>query len=143
MRRLLIIPLILVCSLCYAEANSRLMEFDFGKIPNTEVVTHKFEIKEDIMNVVSLCDDLKVAIQKEKVIADYPIFSTMIDIEFDPQGYVGQTFQDIILVSKDYKIIRYRIKAFVQTPKEIEKESSKQLEIEKNVTFELKPSRSR
>ncbi|UCC95636.1 MAG: DUF1573 domain-containing protein [Candidatus Omnitrophota bacterium] len=94
---------------CYAQENSQMIEFDFGEIAHSRRVAHRFEFDEEIKSAVSLCECIQAEVYRDEVASKY-----IVEVEFDPQEYRGQTTQEILLLDSKHSIIRLRITAFVK-----------------------------
>ncbi|RKY33576.1 MAG: hypothetical protein DRP68_01940 [Candidatus Omnitrophota bacterium] len=107
------IILVFIYSICFAQEKERLIEYDFGEISQECVVKHKFQIEKRIKNGVALCECVQVKVYKEKQNLKNSFYT--VEIEFNPQGYKGDTIQDVLRVDEENNWIRLRIKAFVKS----------------------------
>jgi len=93
--------------------------WDFGIINKNEIVTHDFEIKNNltrtliIKDVTTSCGCTASAAKKKKLA---PGESTQVKVEFNSKGYQGGTTQFVYVSTDDplNPILKFTIKAFVQ-----------------------------
>jgi hypothetical protein len=102
---------------------SPIIEYDFGKIPHTDIVQHAFEFPQEFKSIVALCDCVKVALYRIRD-PDRGLLS-VVRVEFDPYDYIGAVQQDIILIDTNDKRMIIRLKALVQVPSAKETKNQK------------------
>ena len=103
----LIFVVVYFLSSCFAQDLDKVIEYDFGKVASATIVNSDFELQEQTKSVTSLCECLKVQLKEYQD-------KQMIQIEFNSLGYQGQFQQEILLVNKDDKVVRLKIKAFIE-----------------------------
>ncbi len=93
--------------------------WDFGFIKKDEIVTHDFEIKNNlpgaltIKDVTTSCGCTVSAVRKKALT---PGESTQVTVQFNSKGYKGETSQFVYVNTDDplNPILKFTIKAFVQ-----------------------------
>ncbi len=93
--------------------------WDFGIIKQNEIVSHDFEIKNNltrtlaIKDVTTSCGCTASAAKKKKLA---PGESTQVKVDFNSKGYKGETSQFVYVSTDDplNPILKFTIKAFVQ-----------------------------
>lgn len=94
-----------------ADNEAKVMEFDFGKVTAGSKVSHSFEFKEKIKSAVGLCDCVKVKVSKEKKSAQGMV--SIVEAEFNSQGYQGQVSQEVFVLADDNQLTKLELKALV------------------------------
>jgi hypothetical protein len=107
----LAITFILIFSFCYAENSTRLIEHDLGDISPKKLVKLKFQFKETIKDVTTLCDCVKAWVYKKEESNRDILY--IVNVEFDPREYLGEIQQDILLLEENDNLITLRLKAVV------------------------------
>lgn len=94
-----------------ANNEAKVIEFDFGKVTAGNKVSHSFEFKEKIKSAVGLCDCVKVKVSKEKKSAQGRV--SIVEAEFNSQGYQGQVSQEVFVLTEDNQLTKLELKALV------------------------------
>ncbi len=103
---------------CFGEKTADPYTWDFGKIKQGEIVTHKFSLKNESakplnITAVNTSCGCTVSVVKKKVLL--PQESAEVDVKFNSKGYLGavQQFVYVNTDNVDNAIIRFIIKANV------------------------------
>lgn len=96
----------------YAEKETRLLEYNLGKISSDKVIKHKYKFYEEIKSAMGLCECIKTNVYKKEEPDKEPLW--IVNVEFEPQGYDGDVSQDVLLLDKNDNLITLRLKAFVE-----------------------------
>jgi hypothetical protein len=129
-----ILGVFLVFSFCVrGEEAERIIEYDFGRITADVEIKHLFELEGEIKSAVSLCDCVQAGVREKEIVAlDREIGIqeereisvekqiTILEIRFDPRGYDGEVYVDVMLLDKDNNLTRLRLKSFVVSGKQYE-----------------------
>lgn len=93
--------------------------WDFGFIQKDEIVTHDFEIKNNLPGTLTIKDvttscGCTASSARKKTLA--PGESTQVKVEFNSKGFKGETSQFVYVNTDDplNPILKFTIKAFVQ-----------------------------
>lgn len=90
-----------------ALSEETVVELDLGKIETEGSVSGQIILSAPIRTAVALCDCLSFTIFREKG-------ESRLEIVFDPRGYQGETWQELIAVDDYSRKTRIRVHAFVE-----------------------------
>lgn len=97
------------CFFAYAEDKEKVFEYNIGIISSEKIFKKTYEIKDKIINAVSLCECVEVTLNKKGDIS-------LIDVKFDPREYKGLTIQEIKLLNEKSQLTTLRLKAYIEKP---------------------------